>query len=59
MCNVPDKNDRDDQVAQHKIDELLRLKPDMYWESNWTHSQEIWTNTKIPTLCIDEMTLLS
>ena len=59
LWNIPDKNDRNGEFAKHKIGKLLRLKPDMYWESNWTQSQEIWANTKIPTLCIDEMTLLS
>ena len=59
MWNIPDKDDRNGEFGKHKIQELLRLKPDMYWESNLTLSQEIWANTKIPTLCIDEMTLLS
>ena len=59
MWNIPDKSDRNGEFAKHKIEELLRLKPDMYWESSWAQSQKIWAKTKIPTLCIDEMTLLS
>ena len=59
MWNIPDKSDRNGGFAKHKIEELLRLKPDMYWESSWAQSQEIWAKTKIPTLCIDDMTLLS
>ena len=59
MWNSPDKSDRNGQLSRHKIEELLRLKPDMYWESNWDQAQEIWTATKIPTLCTDNMTLLS
>ena len=59
MWNIPDKNDRNGEFARHKVVELLRLKPDMYWESNWEQSQEIWENTRIPTLCVDEMTLLN
>ena len=59
MWDIPNKSDRNGEFAKHKIVELLRLKPDMYWESNLAQSQEIWDNTRIPTLCIDEMTLLN
>lgn len=59
MWDVPDKSDRKDGFARHKIDELLRLKPDMFWESTWGQSQRIWRETRIPTLCIDEMTMLT
>ena len=59
MWNVPSKNEREGQFAHYKIEQLLQLKPDMYWESNWAQSQKIWEETRIPTLCIDEMTLLS
>ena len=48
-----------DQLARHKIDCLLRLKPDMVWAGNWDQAQSIWHGTRIPTLCIDRMTLLS
>ena len=47
------------QFTRYKIDCLLRLKPDMVWESNWEQAQSIWRDTRIPTLCIDRMTLLS
>jgi len=59
MWKIGDKSERNGNFARHKIDELLQLKPDMYWESTWDQSQKIWAETKIPTLCIDEMTLLS
>ena len=58
MWDVPDKNARTSFV-QYKIDSLLKIKPDMYWESDWEKSQQIWEATRIPTLCIDEMTMLS
>ena len=58
MWDIPDKSERKDRFARHKIGHLLQLKPDMYWESSWAQSQKIWAETKIPTLCIDEMTLL-
>jgi orotate phosphoribosyltransferase len=59
MWDVPTKSERQGRFARHKIDVLLRMKPDMYWESTWAQSQKIWQETKIPTLCIDEMALLS
>ena len=59
MWDVPDKASRSENFARHKIDALLRIKPDMYWESNWHQAQQIWEKTHIPTLCIDEMTMLN
>lgn len=58
MWDVPDKSLRKG-FAKYKIDALLSIKPDMYWESDWEISQRIWDETRIPTLCIDEMTMLS
>jgi adenine/guanine phosphoribosyltransferase-like PRPP-binding protein len=58
MWDLPDKSHRRDRFAKHKIDHLLQIKPDLYWESNWNQAQRIWEETRIPTLCIDEMTLL-
>ncbi len=59
MWDLPDKNARRDRFARHKIDALLQIKPDMFWESNWNQAQRIWEETRIPTICIDEMTLLN
>lgn len=59
MWDVPEKSDRQGRFASHKIDKLLLIKPDMYWESNWEQSQKIWNEIHLPTLCIDNMTLLS
>ncbi len=59
MWDLPSKNERRGRFARHKVELLLRIKPDMFWESNWDQSQTIWNETRIPTLCIDEMTLLS
>ena len=58
MWDLPDKSKRNGGFARQKINQLLKLKPDMYWESSWWQAQEIWVETKIPTLCIDEMKLL-
>lgn len=59
MWDLPSKSERRGRFARHKIDNLLLIKPDMFWESNWDQSQSIWSETRIPTLCIDSMTLLS
>lgn len=59
MWDLPSKDERRGRFARHKIDYLLRLKPDMVWESNWDQAQSIWRETRIPTLCIDRMTLLN
>ena len=59
MWDVPSKSYRRGRFARHKVDKLLHIKPDMFWESNWDQSRTIWNETRIPTLCIEEMTLLS
>ncbi len=59
MWDLPSKSERRGRFARHKIESVLRVKPEMVWESNWDQSQSIWRETRIPTLCIDRMTLLS
>lgn len=59
MWDVPNKDARRGSFARYKSDALLRIKPDMYWESDWEQAQTIWKETRIPTLCFDEMTLLN
>jgi hypoxanthine phosphoribosyltransferase len=59
MWDLPAKSERRGRFARHKISSLLQIKPDMFWESDWDQSQTIWNKTRIPTLCIDNMTLLS
>jgi len=59
MWDIPSKSHRRGNFARYKINTLLELRPDMFWESRWDQSQKIWKETKIPVLCIDEMTLFS
>jgi orotate phosphoribosyltransferase len=59
MWDVPTKADRQGRFAKHKIDSLLTVKPDMFWESNRQQSEAIWKKTRIPTLCIDDMTMFN
>ena len=44
---------------RYKIDSLFKLKPDLYWEAGYGAAAEICRRTKIPTLCIDRMALIS
>ena len=59
MWDVPKKSDRRGRFVAHKIEKLLLIKPDLFWESNWEQAQRIWNEIRLPTLCIDNMTLLS
>lgn len=52
MWDLPDKARRSGW-AKHKAEELLRVKPDMFVESNMDQAAEIWRQTSIPTLCAD------
>jgi len=53
------KSQRQGQNAQFKINHILRIKPDLIWESSYHEAQEIWEKTKVPTLCFDEMVLFA
>jgi hypothetical protein len=59
LWGIQSKEERRGRNAQHKIEVFLKKKPDMIWESSFHESKQIWEATKIPTLCIDEMILLS
>ena len=59
MWDVPTKADRGDGFAKHKIEALLQIKPEMFWESNRQQAEAIWKKTHIPTLCIDDMTMFN
>lgn len=49
------KSQRQGQNAQFKIKHILRIKPDLIWESSYHEAREIWEKTRVPTLCFDEM----
>lgn len=59
MWDVPTKADRQGQFAKHKINSILDVKPDMFWESNRQQAEAIWEKTRVPTLCIDDMTMFN
>lgn len=57
LWDIESKKERNGKHAQRKTEVLLKIKPEMYWESSLHEAKEIWKNTKIPTVCIDEMCL--
>lgn len=59
LWDIGSKREARGKHAQHKIEKLLRIKPEMFWESSLVQAREIWRTTKIPTLCIDEMRLFT
>lgn len=59
LWDVQSKQERYGKHAQHKIEVLSRIKPDMFWESSLAETNQIWRATKIPTICIDEMIFFS
>lgn len=59
MWDVPTKADRQGKFAKHKIESILDVKPDMFWESNRQQAEAIWEKTRVPTLCIDEMMMFN
>lgn len=59
LWNIQTKEERKGRYAERKIEILLKIKPEMFWESNLGQAEQIWAKTKIPTLCVDEMILFS
>jgi len=59
LWNIESKREARGRHVQQKIEKLLRIKPEMFWESSLVQAREIWRATKIPTLCIDEMRLFA
>ena len=57
LWDIQSRKERKGKHAQRKIDVLLGIKPDIFWESSLPEAKEIWKATKIPTLCIDEMVM--
>jgi len=57
LWNLLSKQERMGKNAKYKISELLRVKPDMFFESSKIEAARIWMMTTIPTLCVDEMVL--
>lgn len=59
LWNIQSKEERKGKYSHHKIENCLKIKPTMIWESNFGQAKQIWAATRIPTLCFDEMILFS
>jgi hypoxanthine phosphoribosyltransferase len=59
LWDVQSKSDRAGRWTQRKTELLLRITPQIFWESSFEQASAIWKETKIPTLCFDEMCLFS
>lgn len=40
---------------EHKVQRLCEIKPDIFWESSEWEAENVWRQTRVPTLCVDEM----
>lgn len=58
LWGIQSKKERNGRHAQRKIGVLLKIKPELFWESSFWEAKQIWEATKIPVLCFDEMILL-
>lgn len=59
LWEITSKQEGRGRHAEQKIEKLLQIKPEMFWESSGGQAREIWCATRIPTLCVDEMRLFS
>ena len=59
LWDIQSKQERNGKHAQRKIEVILEYKPDFVWESSFHEAKQIYETTKIPTLCVDEMLLIS
>lgn len=59
MWNIPDKKMRGTGSSEYKSQLLNRLFLDYYVESNLSEAEYIWNHTKIPTICIETMSMFN
>jgi len=59
LWNLPSKKDRHGMQAERKAKEILRINPDIVWESSYVEAKKIWEVTRIPTICFDNMVIFS
>jgi adenine/guanine phosphoribosyltransferase-like PRPP-binding protein len=57
MWDLESKADREGRYAANKVTHLMRLKPDLYWESNAGQARAIWEAARIPTLSVEDKAL--
>ena len=59
LWNLSSLDERRGNFAKYKSEVLMRVKPDLYWESNINEAKQIHQSTRLPILCTEQMTLLS
>lgn len=55
MSPLSAKPDTNGHQIAHKVERLCAIKPDIFWESSEWEAENIWRQTRVPTLCTDEM----
>ncbi|MEM2129210.1 MAG: phosphoribosyltransferase family protein [Candidatus Bathyarchaeia archaeon] len=59
MLNLPSKNMRTEKIIlRHKIDNINKLSPFWYWESDYWQAVKIRKQVKCKVLCIDKLLIL-
>ncbi len=59
LWDIPSKQDRQGRHGERKGEEVLKIKPDLVWESSIIEARKIWEMTHVPTVCFDDMTMFS
>lgn len=55
MSPLSQKPETNGHQITHKVERLCTIKPDIFWESSEWEAENIWRQTRVPTLCTDEM----
>lgn len=55
MSPLSQKPETQGHQITHKVKRLCAIKPDIFWESSEWEAENIWRQTRVPTLCTDEM----
>ncbi len=59
MWKLNSKKERRGNYSKNKIDKLLVIKPDIFWESSLKQAEDIFKATGVPTLSVDQKVLFS
>lgn len=59
LWDLESKELRLGNYVKHKIDVILKTKPDMVFESEHNQAEEIWKATHVTTICTDDMIIFS
>jgi len=59
LWDLPSRKERQGMHISYKVKNIINYKPDYFWESSFHEAEGIYSKTKIPTLCVDEMIFFS